>query len=216
MNEYVTKQMNEWAGDFGKEYTDRNVCTLSEMEAYYTNRYGVSRTDMNSNFIGNFDKNIRVLEVGTNVGTQLLCLQRAGFRNLYGIELQTHAVELARTGTKEIEIVQGSAFNIPFQNDYFDLVFTSGVLIHIAPKDIVRVQDEMHRCSRQYIWGFEYYSDKYVQVKYREEDDLLWKADFSALFLERFTDLELIKIQYFRYRDSDNVDAMFLLEKNTK
>ncbi|MFC2027886.1 pseudaminic acid biosynthesis-associated methylase [Chloroflexota bacterium] len=216
MNEHVTKQMNEWAGDFGKEYTDRNVCTLSEMEAYYKNRYGVSRTDMNDSFIGSFDKNIRILEVGTNVGTQLLCLQRAGFKNLYGIELQTYAIELAKIGTKEIDMVQGSAFNIPFQDDFFDLVFTSGVLIHISPEDIIKVQDEMYRCAKQYIWGFEYYSDKYMQVKYREEEDLLWKADFSDLFLERFNDLELTKIEYFKYRESDNVDAMFLLEKRTK
>jgi len=32
MGRFVTKQMEEWAGQFGKEYTDRNALSLDEME----------------------------------------------------------------------------------------------------------------------------------------------------------------------------------------
>jgi len=131
-----TSQMERWGGQFGKEYTDRNALSTKEMELLYQERYGITRTEMNSRFIGNFDRDMKVLEVGSNIGNQLLCLQEAGFKNLYGIELQSYAAELSKSRTNGINIIQGSAFDIPSKDGFFDLVFTSGLLIHIAPGDI--------------------------------------------------------------------------------
>ena len=213
MRKFMSKQMVEWAGNFGKEYTDRSNLSLDEMERLYKDRYGITRTEMNSRFIGDFDRDMKVLEVGSNIGNQLLCLQKARFKNLYGIELQSYAVELSKSRTKGINIIQGSAFDIPFKDGYFDLVFTSGLLIHIAPDDIATVLDEIHRCTGRYIWCSEYYAEVYMQVDYRGHDDLLWKTDFSKLFLDHFADLKLVKEQLFKYLNNDNVDVMFLLEK---
>lgn len=210
----ITDQMQAWMGEFGKEYTERNVLTLEEMELLYKKQYGVTRTEMNSKFIGDLDRDIKVLEVGSSIGNQLLCLQKAGFNNLYGIELQPYAVELSKSRTKGINIIQGSAFDIPFKNDFFDLVFTSGLLIHIAPGDINAVLDEIYRCTKQYIWCFEYYSEEYTQINYRGHADLLWKANFSQLFLKHFNNVILVKEEHFRWLDNDsNIDFMFLLQK---
>jgi pseudaminic acid biosynthesis-associated methylase len=209
----TTKQMQEWEGQFGKEYTDRNALSLQEMQLLYQERYGTTRTEMNSKFVDEFDTDMKVLEVGSNIGNQLLCLQEAGFRNLYGIELQSYAVELSKSRTKGINIMQGSAFDIPFKDGFFDLVFTSGLLIHIDPEDITIVLDEIHRCTKQYIWCFEYYSDMYDKIEYRGHVNLLWKANFSKLFIDHFNDLRLVKEEHFKYRSGDNVDAMFLLRK---
>jgi pseudaminic acid biosynthesis-associated methylase len=208
-----TKQTQEWEGQFGREYTDRNALSPGEMDLLYRARYGITRTEMNSRFIGEFDRDMKVLEVGSNIGNQLLCLQKAGFKNLYGIDLQSYAVELSKNRTKGINIIQGSAFDIPFKDNFFDLVFTSGLLIHIAPQDASVVLDEIHRCARQYIWCFEYYSDACTKIEYRGRTDLLWKTDFAKLFLDRFSDLKAVKDEHFEYQDSDNVDAMFLLRK---
>jgi pseudaminic acid biosynthesis-associated methylase len=208
-----TKQMEEWASQFGKEYTDRNAHTLEEMDLLYKRQYGVTRTEMNSRFLDNLDRNISILEVGSNIGNQLLWLQKAGFNNLYGIELQSYAVELSKKRTRGINLIQGSAFDIPFKDSFFDLVFTAGLLIHIAPEDITAVLDEIYRCTKQYIWCCEYYSDVYIQVEYRGHADLLWKTNFSKLFLDRFSNLRLVRAEYFKYLNSDNVDTMFLLEK---
>ena len=208
-----TRQTEEWSGEFGKDYTARNAVTLEELDLLYKNQYGITRTQMNHGFIGGFDKDMRVLEVGSNIGNQLLCLQKMGFRDLYGVELQWHAVELAKTRTQAINIIQGSAFDIPFKDRFFDLVFTSGLMIHIAPQDIAVALDEMHRCTRRYIWGFEYYAERYTQVSYRGHSDLLWKTDFSSLFLERFKSLRLVREERFKYLQNESVDSMFLLEK---
>lgn len=209
----MTKQMEKWAGQFGKEYTDRNTLSLEEMDALYERNYGVTRTELNERFLKGIDRSIRMLEVGSNIGNQLLCLQRMGFSNLYGIELQSYAVELSKSRTRRINIIEGSAFDIPYRDGYFDLVFTSGVLIHINPSDIALAMREIHRCTREYICGFEYYADKYTEIPYRGHRDLLWKADFARLYLDQFGDLELVKEERLKYLCNDNIDSMFLLRR---
>jgi hypothetical protein len=47
-----TKEMERWGNCFGKEYTDRNALTLDELENLYKGRFGITRTEMNSKFIG--------------------------------------------------------------------------------------------------------------------------------------------------------------------
>ena len=209
----ITEQMEKWAGEFGKEYTDRNALSLEEMEALYKRNYGVTRAELNERFLKGIDRSIRILEVGSNVGNQLLYLQKMGFSNLYGVELQSYAVELSKARTRRINIIEGSAFDIPYKDGYFDLVFTSGVLIHISPSDVSMAMREIYRCTREYIWGFEYYADKYTEITYRGHRNLLWKADFAGLYLDQFKDLELVKEERLKYLDNDNVDNMFLLRK---
>jgi pseudaminic acid biosynthesis-associated methylase len=148
------------------------------------------------------------------VGIQLHLLQQMGFTNLHGIELQKYAVEVAKRVRPGINIIQGNAFEIPFEKDEFDLVFTSGVLIHIAPQHHHRVMDEMVRCSRKYIWGFEYYATELTEVSYRGHENLLWKADFASLFRERHPELKPVKIEYHPYlAQPEMIDCMYLLEK---
>ena len=212
----ITEQMKKWTGEFGKEYTDRNALSLEETEALYKRNYGVTRTKLNERFLKGIDRSIRILEVGSNVGNQLLCLQGMEFSNLYGIEPQSYAVELSKKRTKGINIIKGNVFDIPFKDNYFDLVFTSGVLIHIAPSDIQKVLKEIYRCSSEYIWGFEYYADIYTEVTYRGHNNLLWKTNFARLYLDSFDDLELVKEKRLKYLESENVDAMFLIRKRNK
>ena len=200
-------------GGFGKEYTNRNALSPNDMENLYKVRYGYTRTEMNSEFIGDVDRDMKILEVGSNVGNQLLCLQGMGFNNLYGIELQGYAVELSKSRTERINIIEGSAFDIPFKDSYFDLVFTSGVLIHINPDDLNIVMREIYRCTSEYIWGFEYYANEYSEIPYRGRGNLLWKAPFAKLYLDEFRDLELVKEKCIKYLDTNNIDSMFLLEK---
>ncbi len=134
---------------------------------------------MNLKFIEDLKRSIRILDVGQNIGDQLVCLQNMGLQSLYGIELQEYAVELSKLRTKRINIIQGSAFDIPFKDKFFNLVFTSGLLIHIAPSDIHEVLKEIHRCTRKYIWGFEFFAEKYTEVEYRGNKELLWKTNFA-------------------------------------
>lgn len=209
----TTEQMAAWQGTFGKEYTDRNALTLDEMEELYRKNFGVTRSDLNRRFLSGMDNSTRILEVGCNIGNQLLSLQKMGFQNLCGIELQPYAVKHCMQRTHHIHGVCASAFNIPFKDGHFDLVFTSGVLIHIHPSDVVDVMKEIHRCTKDYIWGVEYCAPEYTEVTYRGQANLLWKTDFAALYLREFRDLVLDKEEQLKYQFNDNVDSVFLLRK---
>ena len=211
-SQLVTEQMKKWAGKFGKDYTARNINTKDN--------YAISRSELNKRFLNKLDRNIRILEVGCNVGNQLISLQKMVFKYLYGIDVQSEAVELAKVKSKNINIVCGSAFDIPFRDGFFDLVFTSGLLIHISPDNINSVLSEIYRCSNKFIWGLEYYANEYTEIIYCNEHNLLWKADFAGLYLDAFSDLRLVRRKELMHPDSDkmypdnnNVDVMFLLEK---
>lgn len=208
-----THQERVWSRQFGKDYTNRNIFSPRELDAFYKKTYGLSRTEMNARFLTRLNKNIKILEIGSNVGNQLHCLQKMGFKRLFGIEISEYAVELSKQHTKNINIIQGSAFDIPFRDAYFDLVFTSGLLIHISPKDIKRVLEEIYRCSGKYIWGFEYYSDTLTPITYRSKNNMLWKTNFLQLYLRKFPLLTLVKEEKYKYLSNDNVDFMFLLKK---
>ncbi|HEG43591.1 MAG TPA: methyltransferase domain-containing protein [Phycisphaerales bacterium] len=205
--------MSKWMDDFGNNYVNRNHSRLSDLNSLYQENYNVTRTELNKEFLNLLNKDIRILEVGSNVGGQLLCLQDMGFKNLYGVEINKHAIEKSKEITKDINIIFGSGFDIPYKDGFFDLVFTSGVLIHISPSDIKDILKEIYRCSSKYIWGFEYYADSYTEVNYRGNDDLLWKTDFAALYKTEFKDLELLKEKRVKYCHDDNFDSMYLLEK---
>jgi len=208
-----TDQMQAWSTTFGQEYTQRNLRTPYEMDTLFRENLGISRIDLNREFLCSLDRSIRILEVGANVGTQLMILQNMGFEDLTGIELQHHALELAKKRTKSVRLFQATAFDLPFEDRCFDLVFTSGVLIHIHPHDIGKALDEIHRCTRRYIWGYEYYNRDYENIIYRGKKDLLWKADFARIYRERFPDLEIVNEKHYKYLKSEAVDSMFLLRK---
>ena len=210
----LTEQASRWSGAFGRDYTERNPQSLDEMEALYTRNYGLTRTELNRRFLDNLDRSMRILEVGSNVGNQLVCLQRMGFECLYGIELQGDAVEIAKSKSKNINLIKGEASDIPFKDGFFDMVFTSGVLIHIAPEDLKGVLKEIHRCTKKYVFGFEYYSPETQEIFYRGNSNLLWKSDFAGKYLELFGDLVRVKEMHIKYLGNENVDAMFLLKKN--
>lgn len=213
-----SKQIDFWKGDFGKDYTDRSTYqSLEDWDKEYVEWYGVAKTALNEKFLGFLDKETaRILEVGCNLGYQLQGLQAIGFKQLYGVELQEYAAEKARKLQKHINIIQGSGFDLPFKDGYFDVVFTNGVLIHIAPEHLLSFTSEIVRCSKKYIWGLEYYSETLQEVNYRGNQGYLWKMDYAQFYLDNFPNLKLIKKELLHIKveqEKGNVDCMFLLEK---
>ena len=208
-----THQQMAWAGDWGNEYVDRNPLTIEEYEQLYIKDYAVTRDEINREFLGDLPRDISILEVGANVGVQLEFLTRLGFHNVRGIEINEYAVAEAKKRRPTIEIIHGSGFTLPFRDGEFDLVFTSGVLIHISPKDVGGFMREMCRVTKKYIWGFEYYAPSYVEIQYRGYADLLWKTDFAKEFMMQCPGLRLAKEKKYPLTDGKNETQMFWLKK---
>lgn len=184
----MDKQEKQWFGKFGDKYTLRNFNTKPNIELFKK-----------------LNRNLKILEVGANVGNQLLVLKKMGFKNLYGIEINPKAVEKAKIKN----IIVGSALDIPFKDNYFDVVFTSGLLIHISPKNINKVIREIIRCTKRYVLGFEYYANEYTKILYRGHKDLLWKTDFVKLY-QKFN-LKLLREK--KLENGKNTDTIFFLRK---
>jgi pseudaminic acid biosynthesis-associated methylase len=208
-----TEQIGTWTGDFGRQYTDRNAYGPAQLDELYQRNYGIARSEINQRFLESVPRSARILEVGCNMGNQLVLLRQMGFENLYGIEIQGYALDRAKERLPQAELTQASAFAIPYPDSYFHLVFTSGVLIHIAPADLPVALVEIHRSTKQWIWGFEYYAPQPTEIAYRGHDSLLWKADFARSYLQQFQDLELLREDRLHYLDGENVDAAFLLRR---
>jgi pseudaminic acid biosynthesis-associated methylase len=206
------EQEQLWKSDFGAFYTERNIYSTNELDDAYMTDYRVTRTQLNQRFLKGLQIE-SILEVGCNVGNQLRVLQDMGHDNLYGIELQLYAVEKAKELTKNINIIQANAFDVPFRDQYFSMVFTSGVLIHISPDNLPKIMSEMYRMTDRYIWGFEYYADQLQEIAYRGHDQVMWKANYAKMFMDMYPDLELVKFEKVKYMNSENIDAMYLLEK---
>ncbi len=177
-----TEQLELWRSAFGREYTDRNDQEKPERV--------VSWRRLLDGIVPE-----RVLEIGCNVGWNLEYLRRLGVADLYGMEPQPYAVSRARARNPLFNVLHGTAFELPFRDGFFDLVFTSGVLIHIAPDAIGKALDEMHRVSRRYIVAIEYgaASQPDQEVLYRGKQSALWKRDHGALWRRRYPQLREIR-----------------------
>ncbi len=211
-----TPQTDFWQGAFGDDYTQRNSRSADEWDAFYIANYGVTKLEMNRRFLSDVPADTSFLEIGCNTGLQLQGLTRMGFRSLTGIDLQAYAGRLAKQLLPGAKIACASGLALPFGDASFDVVFTSGVLIHVAPADLNGMFLEMARCARRYVWGFEYFAAELSEIPYRGHAGYLWKGDYSRLLSETCPDLQLVRREIFPHTtDSEkgNVDAMYLLEK---
>lgn len=196
------EQTRFWRGPFGKTYTQRNLPTDDTVRA---------RCVLWSRIMASFGMTPpeRILEVGANVGTNLRALRTMTNATLYGVEPNAHAREcLIGDGVvPEANVFDAVASSLPFDDGFADTVFTSGVLIHIHPDDLLTSCAEIHRVSSRYIVSIEYFSDKPEEVPYAGETDKLFKRDFGSYWLDNFDDLRILDYGFAwkRYTRLDNL-----------
>ena len=195
-----TEQLDLWKSDFGVAYTDRNEVDPS----LRINAFKKILSDL---------KIRNILEVGCNVGHNLIGLSKIGNFNLIGIEPLLYAVERGRKASNKISILEGDAFNMPFKDDYFDLVFTAGVLIHIHSEDLGKAIDEMYRVSKKYILIIEYFAQEETVIPYHGSMNALWKRNFEKIFLEKYPKLKKIKSGFLNKDEGFDRCNFILFEK---
>lgn len=209
-----TRQVEMWDGEFGRRYVERHPTTVEGFDELREEQYGerTTQTRLMDESLGHLDRDLRILEVGSGIGIQLRILRNLGFDELYGVDVQEYAIRTCRRDAPELHVMAASAFDLPFPDDYFDLVFTNETLVTIPPDRLDTVVDEIVRCTNRYVWGLEFYADEYTEIEWRGEDEMLWKTDFVDRYQRRH-DLELRDSRFLEYVDNDDVDRLFLLEK---
>ena len=206
MSNYSTEQESFWAGDFGKEYTDRNQ--------------GAQLHAGNLSFFSQIVERTRdvksVLELGANRGMNLQALKALlPEAELAGIEINPEAVKILKNGG--FKAYQGSILDFAVDHTR-DLTFTKGVLIHINPDALSKVYDLLHAASKRYVLVAEYYNPAPVEIGYRGHAGKLFKRDFAGELMDRHKDLRLVEYGFLYRRDpvfpQDDI-TWFLMEKTT-
>jgi len=185
------KPAEAWKGEFGDAYVDRNAATPEH--------------------VGNVERGFReifahvapppatILEVGANIGNNLRALKKFTDAELMAVE--PNAKARARLVEDDVlspsRIFDAFATDLPLDDGAADLVFTSGVLIHVPPVDLEAAYREMYRVSGRYLLSIEYFSPQPVEIPYRGHDGMLFKRDFGGMWLDLFPDLDPIANGFF-------------------
>jgi pseudaminic acid biosynthesis-associated methylase len=180
----TTPQIEFWRGEFGDCYTDRNIASADQLQA----RVALWAKIM-SHMLSAPPQSI--LEVGANLGVNLRALRTVTSARLHAVEPNDKARNILLrdqvVAAADLKSSVASAIDLP--DRAVDLTFTSGVLIHIHPDQLLESLTEIHRCSARWIACIEYFSDKPEMIPYRGHDDRLFKRDFGSYWLDNFTDL---------------------------
>jgi len=174
-----------WRGAFGDDYIGRNSPTQDKLAALTAHWAQVLRATAGA-------PPRSVLEVGANIGLNLMALRRVTTAELIAVEPNATALaKLAEAGAAD-RVLDGLASSLPLPDASVDLAFTSGVLIHIHPDRLEASCREIHRVSRRYVACIEYFSDKPEEVLYRGHSQALFKRDFGGFWMDLYPDLRLL------------------------
>jgi pseudaminic acid biosynthesis-associated methylase len=169
-----------WSGPFGDAYTERNAAAYDVRGPFWER---LLRTHGPRS----------VLEVGCNVGANLRWIvQHVDRRSVVGVDVNDGALARLREIDPHINVIYASAGNLPFRDRVFDLVFTMGVLIHIATEDLAGAMSEIVRCSGRYVLCGEYFAEEEAAIEYHGETAALFKRDYCRLYSSQFPELELV------------------------
>ncbi len=182
-----TEQRARWRGDIGDEYSKKH--TPDEAIVKACTRVWTRMLEPTAGAPAQ-----RILEVGANRGINLRAISKISDAALFALEPNASARQCLADDEvlRESNILDGSAANISLPDGSVELAFTFGVLIHIAPQDLLAACREIHRVSSKYIICAEYFSKHPETITYRDESDLLFKRDFGLFWLENFADLEVV------------------------
>ena len=187
------KQLNAWSNEFGKNYISRNQATANAVEqrknAFAVILDHLAKTEVPTS----------ILEVGSNIGINIQALAKITNATLHAVEPNREALdELISSGIMPAErALQGSLQSLPFNDGSIDLVFTSGVLIHVPDDALDQAISEILRVSSHYVLTLEYFSPKPQTIPYHGHSDFLFKRDYGGLFLDAYPELEYVADGFF-------------------
>ena len=135
-----------WAGDFGLEYQVRNASSWPSIKNRARLFGDIFQAMENANKANPSPQPFpaSVIEVGGGCGDNLRAIDMIYERSRQPIQLMScDPNETARKWMSDVATVQpGDLSALPYTDNAADLVFTSGVLIHVPPSDLPRALSE--------------------------------------------------------------------------
>lgn len=185
-----TPQEEFWSGDFGDEYSGRNV----------GGRLLAAKTAIFARILSRAVGVGSIRELGANIGLNMRALKTlVPSAELSAVEINEVAFETLRSITG-IDARCGSLLD-SYDWQPVDLAFTSGVLIHLNPEMLPVAYDRLYEAGRKYVLVIEYYNPTPVEIGYRGHTGKLFKRDFAGELMDRHPDLALIDYGFVYQRD---------------
>ena len=154
------------------------------------------------------------LEVGCNCGANLRWLAAAiAPERVYGVDVNAAALRELRKLLPDINTLLVPARELPFRDQWFELVFTCGVLIHQPEETLPLVMSEIVRCSSRFVLCAEYFAEQTIEVPYRDQTGALFKRNYGALYQRWFPNLRLRKHDFLGKDQSWDDVTYWLFEK---
>lgn len=126
-------------------------------------------------------KEHRILDVGCGFGGLCIALQQQ-FEHVFGIEIIKERTEWARKRATLSEIICGSATNLPWPDQYFDLVICIDVFEHIPSKEQEMAALELMRVLKLGGNGFISVPNRFQLI---DEHNFVWFATWLPKFIRR-------------------------------
>lgn len=186
----MNNPLDKWKGQFGDDYAARNQITPELIEA---------RTTMWVNVLSILPEVPKsIMEIGAGNGQNLIAIgnaityimQNTNNHSIKSIISACEPNDQARHNLEQtvpyVNSYSDTIYDINQDDSSYEFVFTSGVLIHIPPDKLDKAISEMYRVSSKYIFIAEYFAPQCEEIKYRDQEGMLWRNDFAGAFLEKF------------------------------
>lgn len=132
----------------------KNISKI-DFETYYQSQkddageeVGIWASNMISNFtqyVAQFEKHMKIVDVGCYTGVGLLSIQKLGYTNVFGIDLVEENIKSAKK--RGLSVIQADMHNLDFlQENEFDVLFMNHAIEHSI--DPVTVLNNCFRISK--------------------------------------------------------------------
>jgi pseudaminic acid biosynthesis-associated methylase len=208
----IKAPIDEWKSSFGNEYQQRNASNWKSIK---------NRSRLFGDILNCMENSCKafptsVLEIGAGAGDNLRAIDMIYERTKTPIKLM--ACDPNRRACEQLSDIaittNCNLKSLSYDNDVADLVFTSGVLIHIPPNELDKALSEIYRTSKRWILAIEYFNDTPDEIEYRSMNGMLWRRDWGEKWLGNYPSLKPIGYGFAwkRLTGLDNI-TWFLFEK---
>jgi len=166
---------------------------ISYFDEYFESDIGRKSLDYRINILLNQKESTEsFLDIGCGYGAFSYELyNRNNNLKLAGIDISEEAIDFCKQKIENSTFVRDKFENINnyFEENSFDVVYSSGVMIHQSPESLNSLIDNLIRISKKYIIHFEdigggelLSGDKELNPKWRESNQLLWRNNLIEFY----------------------------------
>jgi len=141
----------KYDNEFWNKYADENESRYNEEFSKYVRNLTTSLPGVQS-----------ILEIGCGTGIDLRLFPDSF--QLHGIDLNEHALEIAREKVSNVNFQKGDIVKLPFEDSSIDFVFTHGLMNYLDDDILKKGISEMFRVSKRWIMHCEKYEKTEKQI----------------------------------------------------